>query len=309
MLERNAPGAPGMIQTGPLDGGAPCRQDRFVSFSVRETLRRALFLSVSTGFFLADRLGRLVCSILGKRTPATAVVLYYHSIPKDKRAAFARQMDELVRIGKPLPADFRLALAPGEHFVAVTFDDGYQNNIENAVPELVQRGIPATLFVVTGALGGTPTWQRHAEALDYREPIMSADAIGQLPLDLIRVGSHTRTHRMLTALPEDEARRELSESRRTLSEITRSDVRLFCFPYGAFDERLIAWCREAGYERVFTTMPHLAFTKTDEFVVGRVIAEPADWPLEFRLKLLGAYRWLPFAFSMKRRILQRFHRN
>src|SRR5207245_1160814 len=79
--------------------------------------------------------------------------------------------------------------------------------------------------------------------------------------------------------------------------------KLFSFPHGSFNAKLVEWCREAGYERVFTILPTLAFSDPREFVTGRVSVEPTDWPLEFRLKLLGAYRWLPFGFGLKRKIL------
>jgi len=79
-------------------------------------------------------------------------------------------------------------------------------------------------------------------------------------------------------------------------------VTTFSFPYGAFNAQLVEWCRDAGYERVFTTLPVIASSEPEEFAVGRVSVEPTDWSLEFRLKVLGAYRWLPLAYKMKRAI-------
>ena len=266
-------------------------------------MKRLLFLVISSGVFLTDWFARLMRRSMGKRIPATAVVLCYHSIPKEKRLAFAKQMDELIRRSRPMPADMRSSLLAGARYAAVTFDDGYQDNIDNALPELAQRKIPATFFVVTEALGSTPNWPSRSADQARLEPIMTAEQIEKLPSDLVQIGSHTRTHRNLTQLSEQEARRELSESRRQLSEITHSDVKLFCFPYGAFDDNLLTWCREVGYERVFTTLPHMALSGNDDFAVGRVMSDPDDWRLEFRLKLFGAYRWLPFAFSFKRRVL------
>ena len=61
-------------------------------------------------------------------------------------------------------------------------------------------------------------------------------------------------------------------------------------------------CREAGYEGLFAILPELAFTDPQEFVTGRVGVNPSDWALEFRLKILGAYRWLPIVFSWKRKL-------
>src|SRR5271157_2470642 len=132
---------------------------------------------------------------------------------------------------------------------------------------------------------------------------MSTDQLRKLPSDLVTVGSHTMTHPILLSLNEEDVRRELSGSRAQLEKILNKEIKLFSFPHGAFNAKLIEWCREAGYERVFTILPTLAFSDPQEFVSGRVSVEPTDWPLEFRLKLLGAYRWLPLAFALKRKIL------
>ncbi len=77
---------------------------------------------------------------------------------------------------------------------------------------------------------------------------------------------------------------------------------LFAFPYGAFNERLINICKEAGYKRIFTTLPYPAELGPGEFVSGRVTVDPTDWPIEFYLKLSGAYRWLPIAFATKKKL-------
>jgi peptidoglycan/xylan/chitin deacetylase (PgdA/CDA1 family) len=105
----------------------------------------------------------------------------------------------------------------------------------------------------------------------------------------------------MTALSEQDALRELRESREKLQAITGHEVGSFCFPYGAYSEELIPLCREAGYQRVFTCMPALA--DPSQFVLGRVRVDPTDLPLEFHLKLMGAYRWLPMAIGWKRRVL------
>jgi hypothetical protein len=81
-------------------------------------------------------------------------------------------------------------------------------------------------------------------------------------------------------------------------------ISLFSFPYGECSEDLIEQCRSAGYERVFTNLPVLAFSQASEFVTGRVDVQPTDWPIEFRLKIAGAYRWLPYAFDLKRTLFR-----
>jgi peptidoglycan/xylan/chitin deacetylase (PgdA/CDA1 family) len=256
-------------------------------------LKRIIVIGISLAIFVSDSLRRVIYSLSGKRMPPTVVVLAYHSIPKEKRAAFAKQMDELVRCSKPQRADMPLFSANGTRYACVTFDDGYQNIVDNAVPELVQRGIPATLFVVSGALGRVPSWEDHSSTSDpdMNEPIVTADVLRKLPSDLIQIGSHTVTHPMLPQLAEQQARAQLSASRRMLEEIIGREVNLFSFPYGFANANLVALCREAGYQHVFITHPTAALAKPDGLVVHRIKADPDDWPLEFRLKLYGTYRW------------------
>jgi peptidoglycan/xylan/chitin deacetylase (PgdA/CDA1 family) len=237
--------------------------------------------------------------------PATWVVLYYHSIPREKRSGFAAQMDELSRHSTPLRADAQLSGSPVGRYVSVTFDDAYQNVLENAIPELAKRKIPATLFMVSDGLGRNPSWEDYSASGDpaMNEPLLTEEQLRTMPRDLVQIGSHTRTHPLLPQLSEQEARNELSQSRARLQEILQRDVTLFSFPYGAFNADLIKWCRDAGYEKVFTTAPRLASARGNDFAIGRVTVDPDDSPLEFSLKLSGAYRWWPYAVALKKKFM------
>ncbi len=211
-------------------------------------------------------------------------------------------MDMLLRDAKPVHAGWKEPLDQGVHHAAVTFDDGYRNVVENALPELQARGIPATLFIITDALGLYPRWLTNPRDPARKERVISPEELKQMSSELFAVGSHTMTHRALTNLTRDDARRELAESRAKLETMLNKPVTLFSFPYGAMNDELVELCRESGYERVFTILPGLALSDPDEFVTPRVSVEPTDSPLEFRLKLMGAYGWLPLAFKLKSKI-------
>lgn len=260
------------------------------------TSKRILKLIISAAFFCGSYLWNLLRRLGGKAAPGTCVVLYYHGVPAENREQFARQMDTLIRWAKPISADFKEPLTLGARYAVVTFDDGVESLAENALPELKKRKIPATVFISTEALGGFFGPEGCAEK------VMSVGQLRRLPSGLVSVGSHTMTHPLLPSMTEAEARREISGSRAKLEEILNKRITLFSFPYGAFNQRLVECCREAGYERVFTTLPTLAFSDSREFATGRVRVDPTDWTLEFCLKLCGAYRWLPFAFALKRKL-------
>lgn len=259
-------------------------------------LSRSLKLAVSLTVYAVSFVHDTVLQLLGLPPQARCVVLYYHSVSYRQREKFARQMEIVNRWTEAIRADRRTALQPGKRYSVVTFDDAFESVFRNALPELDKRRIPATVFVIAGVMGRTTGWE------GYPERTMSLDEIKSLRSDLVTIGSHTLTHSPLRSLTEPEVKAEISESRKRLEELLHRKITLFSFPYGGFRDYMIEWCKEAGYERVFTTLPYLALSDPQEFLTGRVSVDPDDWLLEFRLKLLGAYRWLPCAFSLKRRL-------
>lgn len=264
--------------------------------SNQATWKRLLKCGFSLGVYSGMRLARGCARVFGLTLKPTCVVLYYHSVPSHQRAEFARQLDTLLRRARPIPFSGEVVLTPGAHHVAVTFDDGFANYLEEAWPELHKRGIPSVVFVIADALG------KGFGTVECSERLLSAEQLGSLPPDLVTLGSHTLTHPMLTRIPEEQAYREIAQSRQQLQSVFNREIRLFSFPFGDFNRKLVNMCKKAGYKHVFTTLPELGGGYSSQFVIGRVRVDPTDWPIEFRLKLAGAYRWLPFAFAVKRRL-------
>lgn len=264
--------------------------------------KRILNLTISMVVGLYDGLRDGANRLVGRKPPKRCVVLAYHSVTDEQRAQFASQMDQLLLKAEPIRADVDACPVQGERYAAVTFDDGFQNVVDNALPELSKRHIPATLFVVTESLGGNRGWEHLGGDDTRQEKVMSVEQLKNLSPELVTIGSHTMTHPLLPSIARNELLRELSGSRLKLEQILTRDVTLLSFPYGGFNDAVVEACREAGYSRVFTALPVFAFSEPGEFVTGRVGAAPTDWPIEFRLKLAGAFRWLPYAYALKRRV-------
>jgi peptidoglycan/xylan/chitin deacetylase (PgdA/CDA1 family) len=263
----------------------------------RVTWKRVLKCGISLGVFALSAMKVFMLRLVGRTPKGSCVVLYYHSIPSEQRAAFARQLDLLLRHAKPIAVIGKVILSPGAHHIGVTFDDGLENFYEQALPELSSRKIPVTIFVILEAIGkafGSP---------GQLEKVMSLEQLRALPEDLVTIGSHTLNHPFLPSMNEEDAWQELSASRSQLEIILNRKVQLFSFPFGGFTEELIQLARKAGYQRLFITLPAFAFADPDEFVVSRIRVDPTDWLLEYRLKLAGAYGWLSWAFALKRKLL------
>jgi peptidoglycan/xylan/chitin deacetylase (PgdA/CDA1 family) len=264
-------------------------------------VNRVIKLIISMSFFAVASVWRSMRWLMGKSAGPTWTILYYHAIRDEQREAFADQMDVIGRLATAVP--LQGLPAPANRYCSITFDDGFENTIQNAVPELVKRKLPATIFVTGGAMGSAAGWWPESSP-ERKEKIAGAEQIQNLPDDLISIGSHTLTHPRLPLLSETEAKHELLESRMKLEKLLQRRITLFSFPYGEFTPALLELCREAGYERVYTSFPGNARCSPPAFAVGRVSAEPSDWPVEFRLKVLGAYAWLPRAISVKRSIMR-----
>lgn len=267
---------------------------------------------MSAGRFVKLGLSCGYCAWLSVRDAARAaigagkprcVVLYYHLFPEGTGAQFGRQLDLVKRTTTPVSADSKLE-KPGRYTV-ITIDDGFQNVVNIALPELAQRGIPATIFMIADGFGKCLDWSDEFYDEYRSQRLMSEDTLRSLPPALVTVGSHTVSHPQLTKIAPAAAATEIAESKRKLENILGRPVALFSFPHGEYNDELVAICHEAGYERVFTTDPSVERMAAGDYVIGRVTVEPTDSPLEFWLKLRGAYSWLPAAIAFKRRLLRR----
>lgn len=251
-------------------------------------MKRRLKLLISLGVHLFD----LCCRALRLQRAPRCVILYYHAVPAQHRELFARQMELLLRLARPLPAGAPAKLEPGHHYVAVTFDDGFVSVLHNAAPELRCRQIPWTMFVPSGCLGQSPAWLRRASAVARQDRVMTRAELRELASDpLVTIGSHTLTHAHLVEVGPERARAELADSKFELERIIGRPVDQFSYPFGARNSTLDETARALGYRRLYSTAP-VVVRSPQEFVCGRMSVDPDISPLEFRLKLLGAYRWL-----------------
>lgn len=265
--------------------------------------KRGVKIAVSLLWYSGGAVARLAGRLAGGRPEPRFVVIYYHRVPAAARAEFARQLDALERRLAVLPAADVGSVAPPRDAVAITFDDAFRSVLENAVPELTRRALPATIFVPVEFVGRAPTWEMET-AGDPDDEVITDEELRALP-ELVELGSHTLRHPRLTSVADDVLEAEVRESRERLERLVGASVRLLAFPYGEHDDRVVEVCRRAGYERVFGIEPRPADRLGRDFVRGRIAVEPTDGALEFFLKTRGAYAWMVHVSALKRRLRAR----
>jgi peptidoglycan/xylan/chitin deacetylase (PgdA/CDA1 family) len=187
---------------------------------------------------------------------------------------------------------------------ALTFDDGYDGMVRHALPELAQLGLPATLFLVTGALDGSV---RPEEWLDPRD-------LGNAPVDVVGVAdlleladggwtlaSHSHTHRDLTTLTEAECLEDLRTSRQILEEALGRPATWLAYPRGRHAAHVRRAATRAGFTHAFG-LPERR-ERPSVMSIPRVGLYRGDGVRALRAKLSGWY--LPFRTSPAFPVAQR----
>jgi len=160
--------------------------------------------------------------------------------------------------------------------LAITFDDGYRDNYENAASVLEKLSLPATFFVVSQWIGSdvVPWWDRERGA---RYPWMTWDQVRSLHERGFEIGAHTRTHVDLGKITDVEAREEIFGSRLELERELGAPVSSFAYPYGRqtnLAESNRELVKAAGFRCCCSAFGGVNQTGTDAFHLARVPISP-----------------------------------
>ena len=269
-------------------------------------IKRIIKLLVAIVFWVLETLWTLGRT---KNMPGVCVVLMYHDVMEAQLHRFIRQMEKAAKLTIPVATDKIRDFTRGKRYCAVTFDDGFSSTIDIVRPVLTGMSIPATFFIPTAYLGKEASWITDTNRRCNVGLVVTADELKRLGESrYVSIGSHGVNHIRLTKVEDDDAWKELAKSKKILESITGRKVEAHSFPFGEYNTTHVAMARNACYDRVFTVDPTVASGAGDKFVIGRVEVDPADWQLEFTLKLMGAYRWQPYASRLKK-LLRRYVRN
>lgn len=194
-------------------------------------------------------------------TKPRITVLLYHRVSDDVRdnltvgiEQFDRQMALLRKHCQPLSIQQVIACRSIPHsglpLVAVTFDDGYLDNYQNAAPILMRHGIPAAFFVSTGLMNTKNRFPHDLRRGNPPIPLMTWDQLRAMRDSGFTIGSHSVNHIDCAAESEETVRDELARSRDDLRrELGLTDC-LFAYPYGGkrhMTPQRLELVKQAGY--------------------------------------------------------------
>jgi peptidoglycan/xylan/chitin deacetylase (PgdA/CDA1 family) len=213
-------------------------------------------------------------------------ILLYHGVSATAAPAFRRWVVEPSRFGEHvewIAASGRqpvtvshVALALGgqatlpDRPVAITFDDGLADLATGAFPTLSRLGIPASLYITTGYVGGRSRWlDREGEGdrpmLDW-STVRRLDASG-----LVEIGAHGHSHRQLDVLPPHELPAEVDVSKRRLEEQLGHPIASFAYPHGYSSRRVRQAVADAGFTSACAVKHALSGPGDDRYALARIV--------------------------------------
>jgi len=250
--------------------------------------------------------------------PSSTVYLMYHELELPGRALcdpdpgyvryvvsatdFADQMNWLKVAGwSGLSVEEALGRSR-PHTVAITFDDGYEDNHSYALPILMRYAVPATFFITAGFVERDPdVMRRFHHFLSSRDdevtPLDWAQ-VRELRSAGMAIGSHTYSHPNLARLSSVELDKELRVSKTVISTHLEENVDLFAYPFGKpkvhFTAETVSAVHAAGY-RVAAAVMYRGLRASDSLLrIPRLFAD-GDTLDKLRAKVTGDYdlvsRW------------------
>lgn len=204
-----------------------------------------------------------------------AIVLTYHSVDDFddeytvSKETFEWQLDAIENAGLRVISVSELdqMLEKGEvadKTVILTFDDGRKDNFTNLFPILLERKIPATIFSITGIIGGE--YQGKGRAV----PMLSESDMQRMQdSGVIDFEPHTITHPKLTQVSLEEVRHEVKGSKHSLETMFSKGCDYFAYPYGRHSPEIRQILKENGIKLAFATQAGFVTRMSDRLTLPR----------------------------------------
>ena len=242
---------------------------------------------------MLDPISQWLLSGAGRNGPIT---LMYHSVRPGRGTAdwtwavsqqrFDEQMELLQQDGWRTCTVSELA-GPGplpDKSVAITFDDGYQDNFQ-AFMSLAKRGMCGTVFMVSRDVGGRAGWQGEGGSGML---MLDKTQLRELLVAGMEVGCHSRSHPRLTEVGDARLCDEVSGARDELQDQIGAGVSSFAYPYGDYDARVVDAVRRAGFSAACVTRSGCGRVEDDPLRLRRIAIFAEDDLASFARKLAFA---------------------
>ena len=187
--------------------------------------------------------------------------------------------------------EWRNRFNKGNKWIMLTFDDGYKDNYEVAFPILKKYGFKSTIYLL-GEVKYNKWDVDNPKNPEEKFILMDDKEILEMQEYGIEFGGHTLTHPMLAKLDLEDAKREITESRKILNKKLGKEMNCFAYPYGNLNEEVKKIVKEVGYKfAVATDSGDISYSK-DLFQIRRIAIFPKNNMFNFKRKVSGKYNFI-----------------
>ncbi|MDP3731154.1 MAG: polysaccharide deacetylase family protein [bacterium] len=167
--------------------------------------------------------------------------------------------------------------------VAITFDDGYADNLHHALPILKELNIPATVFVTAGNIvsGKSFYWDVETPEADRGRPMTGEELKKLANCHLIEIGAHTMSHPKLKKISQEEQEKEIQQSKEILEKVIGMPLLSFAYPFGgldSFDNETINLVKKSGFHYACANIHERVTNRSDIYALPRYVIR--NWNLE-----------------------------
>jgi peptidoglycan/xylan/chitin deacetylase (PgdA/CDA1 family) len=166
---------------------------------------------------------------------------------------------------------------PPARTVIITFDDGYSDNFDFALPILSELRLVATFYVLPKYIDKLNVW--NSKVL-YRCSHMSWAQVRLLAEIGCEIGNHTLHHLSLSSIPPDQWCTEIVDSKKILEDGLGQAVNSFSYPYGIYNENLRDFVSKHYQTAVSTVKSQFTNWYSHRFELRRIYIDSTLNPLE-----------------------------
>lgn len=153
--------------------------------------------------------------------------------------------------------------------IVLTFDDGFRDFHQAALPILAKYNVPATLYVTTGYVGKTSAWL--ASLGEGSRALLSWTELAEIYRAGIEIGAHSVTHPALDLLPAEQARNEIRDSKKSIEDKLATRIGSFAYPFGFFSRATRDFVAEAGYTSACAVRYRMSTPDESRYLLSRLI--------------------------------------
>lgn len=197
--------------------------------------------------------------------PSASKVDYKYSISSEDFTEHVRILKDNVNIISTKDILLNKNISKDKLNVAITFDDGYENNYSIASKKLAEGDIPFTIFLTTYFMK-----RRFNSFLDWNQIIKMKESMD------VMFGSHSVNHWNLTMLDQNELVYELSDSKRMIEDKLNDKIDLLAYPGGGFNDNVIKIAKEVGYSAAFKDRIEKDNENNSQFHIGRISIDQSN---------------------------------